>query len=326
MELYIVQSLETHLFFGRIMKEHSLFLEGAFPAKETRWIKRAQRFREEFEAFLEEVVRLSDGVVRTEVLESGEVVTPFTLFAERKTVHYTGVPINTQITLAEQRLRGRESNCDCEERGTGERDNGCDGNEKRERRCSRERNDMELRRNVRALNSRALRMLGGLIRLKEEILAEMQSCNLYTFNYPLLIQHITREARLYQSFLRHLERTGMLCTRDMQELEVFWNQIMMEHAMFIRGLLDPTEEELIASAEEFTREYACLLEAAREADSRATLAALTEKTREETEKYRDFKAAGTKGITGCEISSIILPLLADHVLREANHYLRILQG
>lgn len=296
MELYMVQSLETHLFFGRIMKEHSLFLEAAFPVKETRWIKRAQHFREEFEEFLEEVVKASDGNVRREVLESGEVVTPFTLFAEKKTMHYTGIPINSQITLNEQRLRSMDGDC---------------------MHC-------ELRRKVRELNQRALRLLGGLIRLKEEILAEMLSCNLYTFNYPLLIQHITREARLYQSFLVHLERNGMLCTRDMQELEVFWNQIMMEHALFIRGLLDPTEEELIRTADEFSKEYAFLLEAAREADDKATLAALTEKTREETEKYKDFKTAGVKGINGCEIASVILPLLADHVLREANHYLRIL--
>ncbi len=52
---------------------------------------------------------------------------------------------------------------------------------------------------------------------------------------------------------------------------------------------------------------------------------LTCKTLEETLKYRDFKLAGTKGINDCEIRSIILPLLADHVLREANHYIRILE-
>jgi hypothetical protein len=41
-------------------------------------------------------------------------------------------------------------------------------------------------------------------------------------------------------------------------------------------------------------------------------------------KIRDFKAAGARGILECEIRSIILPLLADHVLREANHYIRLL--
>lgn len=53
---------------------------------------------------------------------------------------------------------------------------------------------------------------------------------------------------------------------------------------------------------------------------------LTKQTLRTTEKYRDFKAAGTAGITECGIRSIILPLLADHVLREANHYLRILEA
>ena len=33
---------------------------------------------------------------------------------------------------------------------------------------------------------------------------------------------------------------------------------------------------------------------------------------------------GVEGIEACKIRSLILPLLADHVLREANHYLRLL--
>ena len=52
---------------------------------------------------------------------------------------------------------------------------------------------------------------------------------------------------------------------------------------------------------------------------------LTEKTLETTKRYRDFKAAGAEGITECGIRSVIPPLLADHVLREAHHYLRILK-
>ena len=35
MEKYVRASLETHLFFGRIMKEHALFLQAGFPAGET---------------------------------------------------------------------------------------------------------------------------------------------------------------------------------------------------------------------------------------------------------------------------------------------------
>ena len=52
----------------------------------------------------------------------------------------------------------------------------------------------------------------------------------------------------------------------------------------------------------------------------------TEDSLRETLKYREFKTAGTKGILDCEIASVILPLLADHVLREANHYIRIMKS
>ena len=36
--------------------------------------------------------------------------------------------------------------------------------------------------------------------------------------------------------------------------------------------------------------------------------------------------ADIDGIDACRIRSIILPLLADHVLREANHYIRLLEA
>ena len=108
------------------------------------------------------------------------------------------------------------------------------------------------------------------------------------------------------------------------QLHIFFSRIKIEHALFIRGLLDPTEEELINTADNFAKEYKKLLQEARNATDE-TMKAVTEKTITETEKYRDFKKAETEDIAGCKIKSIILPLLADHVLREANHYLRILE-
>ena len=106
-----------------------------------------------------------------------------------------------------------------------------------------------------------------------------------------------------------------------QQLEQFWNLIMMEHALFIRGLLDPTENKLINTSNDFAMEYSQLLKEANDKNNQITMSSL-----EETKKFRDFKIAGTKGLLNCEIQSIIIPLLADHVLREANHYLRILES
>ncbi len=183
----------------------------------------------------------------------------------------------------------------------------------------------ELVLHVRRLNRQMLQSLNGLISFKEEVLKEMTTCRLYTTNYPLLIEHILREAKLYRQIIVELENKGRISVPDLRNTEIFWNQIMMEHAQFIRGLLDPTECELIETADGFAEDYCRLLEEAKEQERRAMNVALSAKTLQTTKKYRQFKAAGTEGITGCDIRSIILPLLADHVLREANHYVRILE-
>lgn len=296
MKEYVILSLETHLFFGRIMKEHSLFLLAGFPAKETAFIQRADQFREEFEDGLRRTVKLADGIVSESVLKSGEIVTEFTQRAECKTEDLTGIPIDENITEAEEQLRAGR----------------------------RVMINREMVYQVRMLNRQMLRSLNGLIAFKEEVLREMTRCRLYTTNYPLLIEHILREAKMYRQMLSELEGRGRISVPDLRNQEIFWNQIMMEHAQFIRGLLDPTECELIETANEFAGDYCRLLEEAREQDRRA-MNALTAKTLRTTKQYQQFKSAGTEGITGCEIRSVILPLLADHVLREANHYLRILE-
>lgn len=296
MKEYVTLSLETHLFFGRIMKEHSLFLLAGFPAKETEFIKRADQFREEFEDGLRKTVMLADGIVSETVLRSGEVVTEFTQKAECQTEKLTGIPIDVRITEAEERL--------------------CAG--------KRVMVNRETVYRVRRLNQQMLKSLNGLISLKEEILREMTGCCLYTTNYPLLIEHILREAKLYRQVILELERRGRISVSDLKTLELFWNQIMMEHAQFIRGLLDPTECELMQTADDFAKDYCRLLEEAKEQDRRV-MDDLTARTLQTTKQYQQFKTAGTAGITDCKIRSIILPLLADHVLREANHYLRILE-
>lgn len=291
---YVAKSLELHLFFGRIMKEHAFFLRAGFTPADPSFSDRAGFFKREFEGVLGQAIALSDGLVSREVLSSGELVTEFTALAERQTERFTGIPINQNLTARQLRQI---------------------------RRCSPQRSGEQLRCRVQQLNRRALRLLDGLISFKETILKRVLSCEMFTMNYPLLIEHILREAKLYRQYIQALERDGDLTEQSMKETECFWNQIMMEHALFIRGLLDPGEAELIHSADAFAGEYATLLERCRCAQEQT----LDSDALEETRRFRDFKVAGAQGITQCKIRSVILPLLADHVLREANHYIRLLE-
>jgi len=99
---------------------------------------------------------------------------------------------------------------------------------------------------------------------------------------------------------------------------------MEEHSLFIRGYLDPSEKELIKKANEFAELFEKLLKETKEADKK-DVKKVTEKNLKATEDLKKFKEEGTKGLLKCEIKGILNPLLADHVLREANRYIRLLK-
>lgn len=294
---YITDSLEQHLFFARIMKEHAFFLKVGFLPPNADLAKRGEHFMRKFEALLSRTIAISDCIVRRCVLDSGEIFTEFTDCAERKTQHLTGTLINRNLTARAMKLKSCDCNADF---------------------CV----SQALMRQVRQLNRDGLQLVDGLIAFKEQLLCDVNSCNLFTSNYPLLIEHILREARLYREHLMRLEGLGNCSCHELRDSELFWNQIMMEHAQFIRGLLDPSEDVLINTADEFAGNYKRLLETSAAANDRIMR---SKNALALTQKFRDFKRAGVDGIESCRIRSIILPLLADHVLREANHYIRLLE-
>lgn len=296
---FIKQSLALHLFFARIMKEHSFFLQAGFTPRDAGFTTKADAFRKEFDGILGKTIPLSDGVVSPAVLSSGEVVTPFTLNAERVTAFFTGVQIPVRLTQAETELAGGNMITPVK----------------------------RLEQDVSALNQRAINATNSLIQFKSTVLSNVISCRMFTFNYPLLITHIIREAELYVRQLKRLQnREDINTDREAYELEFFWNRQMAEHARFIRGLLDPTENSLINLANDFGNEFDQLTKEAKAAmDASMPLDRVTEDSLKATQELRDFKTQGTQGILTCKIRSVIIPLLGDHVLREANHYLRLLE-
>lgn len=79
-------------------------------------------------------------------------------------------------------------------------------------------------------------------------------------------------------------------------------------------------------ANDFGNEFHELKERALEAAQRTNMIEeVTNESFDATERIKEFKEDSVQGILDCKISVIAVPLLADHVLREANHYLQLLQ-
>ena len=220
------------------------------------------------------------------------MITNNTLEAENKTSKLSGINIDTNITQKEKQLKSGNINI-----------------------------NQQLINNISSINKQTLPLIQNLIQFKTDILNKILSCKMYTTNYPLLINHIINEAKMYHNLLIKIENKEKFDEKYLYEQELFWNNIMKEHAQFIRGLLDPTEKDLILTADNYAKEYEAIIK-----QYSNNLDNIKNVSLNETINFRNFKIAGEEGILNCKIKSIIIPLLADHVLREANHFIRILKN
>jgi hypothetical protein len=315
---FVNQSLQLNLFFLRIMKEHLIFLKASLTPKDANYGRQADMLRGELDRLLYETIRLSNGVLRPAALNSGEFVTKYTLDAEKATQFYTGIEIDTNITEMQLSLGGNIVTITDEIPPENIPDDAPFAP------------NIDVRttaQNMFRLNRRIIAVIREVAGFKENLKKRVDSCQMATHAYPHLIEHVLEEALYYLAMLRRLQEMADIdVDSEIIEQESFWNEIMGEHGEFIRGMLDPTEKSLIDMADEFAERYEELtneVEALK--NNMNNKDRLTQQSLRLTRQFRNFKTQGVEGILGCKVKSIILPLLADHVLREANHYLRILR-
>lgn len=172
--------------------------------------------------------------------------------------------------------------------------------------------------------------VSDLIEFKYDLLRMMLECQLRPNLFPLLIDHITREAVHFLALLDMVCETHHGDDHHLRMLlsrVVFWIRIMKEHIEFVIHLLDPSERSLINQAQELRRVFVRLLQTARELESMAnarprffnSAARFVDEAIARTTELRDFKGAAYELLLMCKLlSAIPSPLLADHIRREAD--------
>ncbi|GAB7054760.1 MULTISPECIES: DUF2935 domain-containing protein [Paenibacillus] len=168
---------------------------------------------------------------------------------------------------------------------------------------------------------------------KRKVLGLILSCQLPgANNFPLLVDHISREAFYFRNRLEELNtgRLDPLPDAIINE-NVFFLRIMADHAKFIGHLLDPSERQLVEQSRNFSHDFDQLLFQARDLESMRPqsqtvplLDQFLDQNRISVKSLRDFKKTAKELIESCRIKSIIHPLLADHVFREAERFLFII--
>ncbi|MBA3633701.1 MAG: DUF2935 domain-containing protein [Acidobacteria bacterium] len=121
--------------------------------------------------------------------------------------------------------------------------------------------------------------------------------------YPTFFEHVALEG---DRFARRLEgfSSGKV-ELDRSEVINFWTRIMGEHADFIAHMLDPKERALVETAMKTGKAWRKLDDGSKK------------KVEGTLEGFIAFKKTAQAGVESGKIDSIIHPILADHVLREA---------
>lgn len=206
--------------------------------------------------------------------------------------------------------------------------------------------------NIRRFNSRVIEALNRIIAFKTTVLNELITCQIGGANYPLLIDHVRRESIRFRTILIRLQNgLKIFPAEEALQEEIFWLRIMGDHAHFIAHLLDPSERGLVLQSQSFADGFERLRLQARDLESMEAprtfenwllpeniifqpiplcignslpnsfvtprLIRFNTEVLNAVKEIRDFKETALKLIEGCKVLSLIPPLLADHVLREA---------
>jgi Protein of unknown function (DUF2935). len=284
-EEYVRRSIEYNLFWLRIMKEHAIFIESSMPPTQAQLAGQADQFKRQYEGLLSDCIRMANGILPRETLLSGQFYTNYTESAEQAVQKFTGIEIDSNLTRLEYDIQPSGAAISIVPQREQE---------------------------VTTLNQRILNQTKAFVTFKTDLLNSQSSCQIFTFLYTADMAHVLHEAVRYTEILQSLlnrEDSGR------QNYIAFWNQNMMEHAKSMRGLFDPSEDNNFNTADSFVKIYTSLL-------SNPTAPVSDDLSNTKNLSY--FKANTTNGILGCKVKSLMPPLYTDHLLREANHYIGLL--
>ena len=159
------------------------------------------------------------------------------------------------------------------------------------------------RANLSSFNRPTIELVRRFLDVKRRMEKAQESGQLKSLAWPTFFEHVALEG---ERFADRLEKfSAGKVEMDRSEVVGFWSRIMADHADFIAHLLDPEEKALVQKAMQTSGTW------------RAMKGGSKDKVDDTLDSFIAFKKTAQAGVEAGQIKSIIHPLLADHVLREA---------
>jgi hypothetical protein len=149
--------------------------------------------------------------------------------------------------------------------------------------------------------------------------------------YPSMLDHISREAEYFLRLLESMNDCKAFRLWPKSKELSFWIRLMSDHSDFIRQMLDPSEAILIEAADGFADEFDELFRQSVDFSSMLrganggvpAFGRFLQDTRAAGMRLRDFKRCLHTMLEEKKVLELLSPLFADHVRREADHFLMV---
>ena len=243
-----------------------------------------------YQDLFKKILSFSNNKVSKEFINSNVLYTPYTKDLELNTIKYFDIGLDLSITL--ECLKLTPGNIALEDL-------------------------TEIDKYMEEL----LGLLEGSTNILNNIDIYIKEKNMFLMIYPLVVEHIINENNILKDTLERLLKQVGSDPTYVYTLEYYYTSFLKEHSLLIRNLINPLKDKEVETSNKYYNLYNILLNDFNNEVSPYSLDSIYNKCINITNSFKSFLDE-TINITIKNPSNfMIVPIILDHILREANSYI-----
>ena len=290
---FFLQSLVHNLYYLWTLREYSARIEVSFPPIYQEYINKSNELAKKAEILNKRVADFAYKGLPEEVLNSGIVLTPYTLELELLTEKLFGIDIDTSITEKEKKIVVGNINP-----------------------TSEDIKEME------QINDEALVIANEFIDYANDLYSKIENQQVFAFYYNTINLYLIEEAKLYIEGINRFKAKASINPSYVIDNQYFGTMGMQAIATFIRGEIDPIHKDIFDEANNFVIEYRNMLNEYENMIMTPTNQKnMTINSLELTERLKAFVEKCIQKLLKGEIYFISAPISKDNELTAINFFI-----
>lgn len=289
-------SLESNLYCSKEMMEHAMFIKSFLTPEDSKYTSIFDKEINMYKEILNDLLDFSDGKISQDFIDSKQLLTDYTKSIEEKTIQYFNIGLDPSISKKIENLKSGD--------------------------VEPTKENIE---DVNTLNNRMYKYLQITLENLKHLNTDIKNGSIFLYIYPLGVDHLIKETEFFKNKLERLKEKVNNDPTYVYNSNYFHSCFMKEHSLFIRGLINPTNEECIKKANIFIDHYNSILNLFNNDVSPYTIKKISEECLKITYSFKDFNESLTEEVIKDKFYFIVLPLFIDHILRESYNFMAYLK-